>query len=74
MKRYWSVHCLNPETPRKVIACFGPIEAAKKYTTQNLPGFECLPCNRQESPGLWRNEAVNHGDNIGVVLWIREVY
>jgi hypothetical protein len=78
--RKFTVHCLNldviesmTENMSQTTERFGPIEAAREYTKQNLPGFECIPCNRFEAPGLWRNEAVHHGDNLSVVLWVREV-
>ena len=52
---------------------FGAFNAAQDYAAKMLPGYEAMPGGRVESPYLWRFEAINHTDQLGAVIWVREL-
>jgi len=53
-------------------AAWGPIDAARDYARDTLPGFDVIPGGQQAGPGLWRFEAIHYPRQVGALLWVRE--
>lgn len=59
---------------------FGELDAARKYTAENIPDFQVIPIakfygiDEDSLNNLYRVELINHSLQIGDVLWIRGVW
>jgi hypothetical protein len=83
--RHFAVSCDVKSIPEEAISgscSFGAFDAAKRYIANHLEGFifcglmHYVRIQDTEKHGLhtlWRCEALNHDEQIGAVIWVREL-